>query len=538
MSYVKIIPLGGVREFGLNSTALVTSKGSILIDAGIMFSRYASIGVDQIIPDFSYVKENQEAFQGIVLTHGHEDHIGALPYLLKDAPIPVYGHPFTIEMVRYKLNEYDINGNVSLNTVEDGDYINLAGMDIEFHSVKHSTLGCFSLVIHTPQGIIVHSGDFRDSPACYSNINSPVRLFICESTNAVHEPHCVDESKALENIDDIVSSTSGIVIVSTFSSHVERIQSLIEIAAKNGRKVSIMGKSMNQVMNIASELGYLYVNYQDLLDPELVLKMDRRKVMIICTGTQGEVYSALSLISRGWHKIKVQEGDSVIISARMIPGNETAITRCIDQLLDFGASVFYPEVADVHATGHAKHDEIRKFLYALRPEIVMPVHGEFRQMKALSEMVLASDLDGTRVVLPRVGQEWTLDKDGIQITGNVPHGKCFVDGEFTGDIKDVVLRDRRHISEGGFVVALIVMDGNSYGLVLGPEVMCKGVVPASMEQEIVGLLKQKAKDIVNFLDDTELNVQSLKSRLREGLGRELKARLGKKPMVIPIIMEI
>ena len=538
MSYVKIIPLGGVREFGLNSLIVETSKGSILIDAGIMFPRYAPVGIDQIIPDFSYVKENQENFQGIVLTHGHEDHIGALPFLLKDAPIPVYGHPFTIELVKNKLSEYEINGNVSLNQVQGGDTVNLAGMDVGFHDVVHSTIGCFSIAMDTPQGKIVHSGDFRKRPEAFGRMDRPVRLFICESTNAVVEPRCLDEHKALENIEDIVKKTPGMVVVSTFSSHVERIQALVEIAERNSRKVSIIGKSMNQVVDIARELGYIHINPQNTVDPELVPKMDRRDVMVICTGTQGEVYSVLFLISKGWHKIRVQEGDSVIISARMIPGNETAIGRCIDQLLDFGSRVFYPEVSDVHATGHATHEEIRKSLDALNPEIVMPVHGEFRHMKALAEMVLSIRPGSTEVVLPRVGQELVLESSGIRITGEVPHGKCFVDGEFTGDIKDVVLRDRRHISEGGLVVVLAALDANTYGIVLGPEVMCKGVVPASMEQEVIDSLKQKAKEVMEIADDAELNVQSIQSSLKEELGKELKSRLGKKPMIIPIIMEI
>ncbi len=538
MSYVKIIPLGGVREFGLNSLIIETGKGSILVDAGIMFPRYAPVGIDQIIPDFSYVKENQENFQGIVLTHGHEDHIGALPYLLKDAPIPVYGHAFTIELVKQKLCEYDINGNVSLNQVKDGDIVNLAGMEVGFHEVLHSTIGCFSIAMDTPQGKIVHSGDFRKSPEAFKSMESPVRLFICESTNAVIEPRCLDEKRALENIEAIVKETPGMVVVSTFSSHVERIQALVEIAERNSRKVSIIGKSMNQVVEIARDLGYIHMNPQNIVEPDLVPKMDRRDIMVICTGTQGEVYSVLFLISKGWHKIRVQEGDSVIISARMIPGNETAIGRCIDQLLDFGASVFYPEVSDVHATGHATHDEIEKSIDALEPEIVMPVHGEFRHMKALAEMVLKLRPGSTKVVLPRVGQELVLESSGIRAAGEVPHGKCFVDGEFTGDIRDVVLRDRKHISEGGLVVVLSALDANTYGIVLGPEVMCKGVVPASMEQEVIESLKQKAREIMEMADETELNVQSLQSSLKEELGRELKMRLGKKPMIIPIIMEI
>jgi len=536
---VRIIPLGGVREFGLNTTAIETSQGAVLVDAGQMFPRYASVGIDRIIPDFTYVVENQEAFEAIILTHSHEDHIGALPYLLKETPIPMYGHPFTIAMVKRKLSEYEIDGRLTFHPVESGQKISVAGLDIDFIDVKHSTIGCFALMLHTPQGIIVHSGDFRKTPPAYKDIPSPIRLFMCESTNAASEPKCVDETKALENIDRIVKATPGMVVISTFASHVSRINALVDIAAKNNRRAAIVGKSMNQVVDIATSTGYINLGPKALLDPEIITSTKKNKVMVICTGTQGEIYSMLSLIARGWHKIKVGLQDSVIISARMIPGNEMAIGRCIDQLLDYGANVFYSETSEVHATGHATHDEIKKALDLLAPEIVMPIHGEFRQMKALADMILTIPKISSQIVLPRPGQVWTLNTEGINITGEVPHGRCFVDGELTGDIKDVVLRDRKHISEGGLVVAFVVLDGNSSNIITGPDVMCKGVVPAYMEQEVIDSVKQKAREILETSHDVDIDdVQSLQAYVKEELGRYLKFKLGKKPMVIPIIMEI
>lgn len=538
MSYVKIIPLGGVREFGLNSMVIETSSGSLVVDAGLMFPKFNLTGIDQIIPDFTYIKENQEAFQGIVLTHGHEDHIGALPYLLKDAPIPVYSHPFTLEMVKKKLREYDMDNNIKLIPVQPGEKISLAGIEIEFIEVLHSTLGCYCLSMLTPQGRIVHSGDFKQAPKEYSRIKSDVRLFMCESTNAEIDPKCSDENKIRKCMDNIIKKTPGTVVVSTFSSHVKRIQMLYELAVLNGRKITIIGRSLNQVVDIATDLGSLELDPRDLIKPDEIASMDRSKVMIICTGTQGEMYSVLSLISRGWHKFKVKDGDGVIISARIIPGNELAIARCIDKLIEFGAKVYYPGIADVHATGHAPHEELLKAITTLKPEIVMPIHGEFRQMKALAEMVESSPVQEARIVLAKPGQIWTLREDGMEITGEAPCGKCFVDGELTGDIKDVVLRDRRHISEGGLVVAFVVIDGGSSEVVLGPDIMCKGVVPASMEQEIMDEIRQIASEILNTCLDKELNIQGLQNRLRETLGTRLKSRLGKKPMIIPIIMEI
>ena len=538
MSRVKVIPLGGVREFGLNSMAIETGAGSILVDAGVMFPKFNPSGIDQIIPDFTYVVENQEVFQGILLTHGHEDHIGALPYLLKDAPIPVYSHPFTLELVKRKLREFDMDGHLKLIPVQAGQKISLAGMEIEFLEVLHSTIGCYALSMLTPQGRIVHSGDFKEMSAQFGGMEGPVRLFICDSTNAEIDPRCSDEDRVFSSVDSIIKGTPGAVLISTFSSHVKRIQMLYELAVKNNRKIAIIGRSMNQVVDIATDLGLVEFDPRDLIKPEEITTMDRSRLMIICTGTQGEVYSVLSLIARGWHRFKVKSSDSVIISARIIPGNEIAISRCIDQLIDSGAKVYYPDIAEVHATGHATHGEIIKAMRLLSPQIIMPVHGELRHMKSLADMVEKSLEAGPQIVLARPGQIWTLSEAGMEMSGEAPHGKCFVDGELTGDIGDIVLRDRRHISEGGLVIVFAVIDSVRHEVVLGPDIMCKGVVPASMEQEIVDEIRKNAFAVLDSFLGKDTDTQVIQNRMRESLGTSLKSRLGKKPMVIPIIMEM
>jgi ribonuclease J len=295
---------------------------------------------------------------------------------------------------------------------------------------------------------------------------------------------------------------------------------------------------MNQVVDIAADLGIVEFDSRDLIKPEEILAIDRSKLMIICTGTQGEVYSVLSLIARGWHKFKVKSSDSVIISARIIPGNEIAISRCIDQLMDYGARVYYPDIADVHATGHATHSEIREAMRLLNPQIIMPVHGELRHMKSLAGLVENSLHTDPQIIFARPGQIWTLTETGMEITGEAPHGKCFVDGELTGDIGDVVLRDRRHISEGGLVIVFIVIDSVRHEVVLGPDIMCKGVVPASMEQEITDEIRKNALTILGSFLGKNTDTQVIQNRMRESLGTSLKSRLGKKPMVIPIIMEM
>ncbi len=538
MNSVKIIPLGGVREFGLNSMVIQTGAGSIVVDTGLMFPKLNPTGIDQIIPDFGHVVENQETFQGIVLTHGHEDHIGALPYLLREAPIPVYSHPFTLELVKRKLREFDMNGHLRLVPVLPGQTIRLAGMEIEFIEVQHSTIGCYCLNMRTPQGRIVHSGDFRITPGDFRTMEDPVRLFICESTNAEVDPRCADEDRVFSSIDAIIKDTEGAVVVSTFSSHVKRIQMLYELAVQNSRKVTIIGRSINQVVDIASDLGIIEFDPRDIIKPEEITAMDRGRLMIICTGTQGEMYSVLSLIARGWHKFKARAGDSVIISARIIPGNEIAIGRCIDQLIDFGARVYYPDTADVHATGHATHGEILDAVRLLSPGILMPIHGELRHMKALADMVENSLETAPQMILARPGQVWTLSESGMELTGEVTHGKCFVDGELTGNISDVVLRDRRHISEGGLVVVFLVLDSARSELVLGPDIMCKGVVPASMEQEITDEIRKNALQVLDMCLVKDTDIQVAQNRIKESLGTMLKSRLGKKPMIVPILMEM
>jgi ribonuclease J len=470
-----------------------------------------------------------------LITHGHEDHIGALPYLLKDAPIPVYAHDFTLELIKRKLREFDMEKDVDLITIEPGQTFTVSGMDIRAVEVMHSTIGCFSYVLSTPQGTIVHSGDFRHAPDEYAGLED-VRLFMCESTNAESEPSGTDEKKALKNIEDIVSKTLGAVIVSTFSSHVKRIQSLYDIAVRNNRRVCIIGRSISEVVDIATDCGYLEMESHLVVDQELVNSTERSGLMIICTGAQGEIYSALSLISRGWHRYKVKPDDSVILSARLIPGNEFAVGRCIDSLLEHGASVYYQATSYVHSTGHATHSEIKKSFEMLKPEIIMPIHGEFRQMKALGDMAVAGGIND--VVLARPGQVWTLTASGMSLTGEAPYGKCFIDGELTGDISDVVLRDRRHISEGGLVVVFAVFDSNSAGIVLGPDVMCKGVVPAPMEAEIMDDMRRIAKDALEARLKGDYDIQAIRGSMKEELSRYLKSRLKKKPMIIPIIMEI
>jgi ribonuclease J len=313
---------------------------------------------------------------------------------------------------------------------------------------------------------------------------------------------------------------------------------LYELAVKNNRKITIIGRSMNQVVDIAADLGIVEFDSRDLIKPEEILSIDRSKLMIICTGTQGEVYSVLSLIARGWHKFKVKSSDSVIISARIIPGNEIAISRCIDQLIDYGARVYYPDIADVHATGHATHGEIIEAVRLLNPKIIMPVHGELRHMKSLAGLVENLLHTDPQIIFARPGQIWSLTDSGMEITGEATHGKCFVDGELTGDIGDVVLRDRRHISEGGLVIVFVVIDSARHEVALGPDIMCKGVVPASMEQEIMDEIRKNALTILESFLGKNTDTQVIQNRLRESLGTSLKSRLGKKPMVIPIIMEM
>ena len=538
MSFVDIIPLGGVREFGLNCLALRTAEGALLIDAGLMFPRYNITGIDQIIPDFGYVIANQAEFKGVLLTHGHEDHLGALPHLIKQVRLPIYAHAFALEILKRKLWEMEIDTQGLLHPIEHGASLELAGFTVEALEVEHSTVGCFAYKLKSPQGLLVHSGDFRKAPAAYADFDEPARVFFCESTNAESAFVARPEAEVMANIDKLVSQTEGAVLVSTFSSHVMRIQALYELAVRSGRRVAIIGRSLNQAVDIASDLGLIKLEPQHLINPEQLTVTERSKVMIICTGTQGEMYSVLALIARGWHNFKARADDSVILSARIIPGNEFAISRCIDQLIDVGAAVYYPGVAEVHTSGHATQAEVVKALEQLRPAIVLPVHGELRHMQALKNLAQQTLAPQPQCELLRAGQVWRLDEKGLNLNGEVPHGKCFVDGHLTGDLKDEVLKARRHISEGGMVVAFVVIDSHTRELLMGPDVFSTGVVPGQLEQGLMEELGQAAALSLTQGLARESENQLIAEKLKEDLGRLLKARIGKKPLIKPIIMEI
>ncbi len=538
MNCVNIIPLGGVREFGLNSTIIETDSGSILIDAGLMFPRYNITGIEQIVPDFSYVIENAASFAAIVLTHGHEDHMGALPQLLKQVNIPVYGHPFALGILRKKLSEHAVPHKVQLNDLQAGEQIDLAGLKLEAVEVLHSTPGCFAFNIMTPQGRIVHSGDFRLGPEVFGECREPARLLICESTNAERDPKDLSEEQVVANIEELVKRTKGAAVISTFSSHVMRIKALIEMAARLNRQVCIIGRSMKQAVEIACDLGIIQIDKSMLLDESLLGSTARDRYIVLCTGTQGEMYSVLALIARSWHNFKVQEGDAVIISARIIPGNEFAIGRCIDQLIDAGARVYYPMVADVHASGHAAHAEIRRIFDLLQPEILMPVHGDLRQMQALAD-IAEEQLPQTEVLMARPGQVLSLTEDGIREGSEIKHGKLFIDGHLTGSIRDSVLKQRRNISEGGMAVIFAVLDSVDGSTLLGPEIMFTGVAPGPVEDLLLEELTEAAAATIEqcqIYKKTEIHY--IEDRLREDLGRILKARLGKKPVLKPVILEI
>lgn len=518
--------------------ALHTAEGALLIDAGLMFPRYNITGIDQIIPDFSYVIANQDKFKGVLLTHGHEDHIGALPHLLKQVRLPIYGHAFALELLKRKLWEMEIDTQGLMHPIVGGDRFALAGFEVETVEVEHSTVGCFAYKLMSPQGLIVHSGDFRQTPEAFADQHDPTRVFICESTNAESDFTPLSEEAVIANIEKIVEDTAGAVLVSTFSSHVMRIQALCEVAARHGRRVAIIGRSLNQAVEIAGDLGLIKLKPEHLLAPEQITATERNRLMIVCTGTQGEMYSVLALIARGWHNFKAREGDSVIISARIIPGNEFAISRCIDQLIDFGADVYYPGVAEVHTSGHAPRAEVVKSLKYLRPAILLPAHGELRHMKALKSLALATMDIAPQCELLRAGQVWRLDDTGLNLTGEVPHGKCFVDGHLTGNLKDEVLKERRHISEGGMIVAIVVIDTHTREIVLGPDVFSTGVVPSELEQGLMAELTQAASETLDLCLARESENETIAERLRETCSRLLKSRIGKKPLVKPIIMEI
>lgn len=547
---VQIIPLGGLGEIGKNMTVFKYGDDIILIDAGLMFPEDDMLGIDLVIPDFTYLIENRDKVRAIFLTHGHEDHIGALPYVLKQIDVPVYGTALTLGILEGRLKENGVSSE-GLCVIKPGDKIKAGAFNLEFIRVNHSIPDAISIAIHTPIGTIIHTGDFKfdhtpvDGQVTQFNKfaefgDRGVLALLADSTNAERPGVTPSEKMVGQTFDDEFRYAKNRIIIATFSSNVHRIQQVIDTAVKYKRKVAVIGRSMVNVVNIALELGYLKAPEGVLIDIDETNNYTADKIVIITTGSQGEPMSALTRMAMNDHKkVDIMPGDTVIISATPIPGNEKLVARTIDHLYKLGADVIYEKSNGVHVSGHASREEIKLMHNLVRPKFFMPVHGEYRHL--IKHAGLAQDLGMPKenIVIAENGCVVELTRNSIGVAGRIPAGKILVDGLGVGDVGNIVLRDRRQLSQDGIMIVVVTIEKETCRVVSGPDIVSRGFVYV---REAEGLMDDARDKVQAALEKCEENGVSewsaIKSAIRDSLGRFLYEKTRRRPMILPIIMEI
>ncbi|AND85138.1 RNase J family beta-CASP ribonuclease [Clostridium tyrobutyricum] len=548
---VKVIPLGGLGEIGKNMTAIEYKDDIIVIDCGLKFPDDEMLGVDLVIPDITYLKKNIERVRGIFLTHGHEDHIGALPYVLKEINIPVYGTKLTLGIVETKLKEHRILSKVKLNCVKPKDIIRLQNMSVEFIRTSHSIADSTALAIHTPLGVILHTGDFKIdyTPIDGSLIDlarfaelgkKGVLLMLADSTNVERPGYTMSERTVGETFQKFFATAKNRIIVATFASNIHRIQQIITAAEKYNRKVAISGRSMENIMDVAMKLGYININKNTLINIDSINKYPNNKLVIITTGSQGEPMSALSRMAASEHKkVNIIPGDRIIISASAIPGNEKLISKVINQLFKKGAEVIYEALADVHVSGHACQEELKLIHTLVKPRFFMPVHGEYRHLKQHADLAMKLGLPANHVIIGDNGDVIELTRNSIKRAGTVISGQVFVDGLGVGDVGNIVLRDRRHLSQDGILTVVVTIEKESASVIAGPDIISRGFVYVRESEDLMEEAKELVRGVLKECEEKHITEwANIKSNVKEVLRSFLYERTKRRPMILPIIMEI
>ena len=547
---IKVMALGGLNEIGKNMTVIEYKDEIIVIDAGMSFPDDEMLGVDVVIPDISYLIKNKDKIKGIFITHGHEDHIGALPYILKKINIPIYGAKLSIGLIQVKLKEHKIN-NAKLNVVSPRDIIKLSHMEVEFIKNNHSIPDACSIAVHTDQGIIYHTGDFKidltpidgevmDIHRICELSKKGVLLLLAESTNAEQPGSTMSEKTVGAGLDDLFRKASNSrIIVATFASNIHRLQQIINTAEKFNRKVAVSGRSMVNVVAVATELGYLNIPDNMLIDLNDISKYEDNEVVLITTGSQGEPMSALARMASAEHKkVEIKRGDLIIISAHPIPGNEKLISKVINSLFEKGAEVVYDE-SDIHVSGHAKQEELKLMHRLVRPKFFMPAHGEYRMLKIHAELAEELGMPSQNIFVNKTGDVLEIDRNSAKVTGTIPTGNVLVDGLGVGDVGNIVLRDRKHLSQDGILTVVVTLSKETKTIVAGPDIISRGFVYV---RESEGLIDEAREIVRNTLLDCEeksiTDWATLKSNVRDELRSYLYDKTKRKPMILPIIMEI
>jgi len=548
---LRIIPLGGLGEIGLNMMVMEYGDYSIIIDCGLMFPEDYMLGIDLVIPDIGYLRKTRSKVKAFIITHGHEDHTGALPFVLREINVPIYATALTLGLIGEKLREFGLDKETEFITVRPRDRVSIGPFDIEFIRVSHSIVDGVGLGITTPVGVIVHTGDFKfdQTPvdgevldyARFSEYGERgVLALLSDSTNVEKEGYTLSEREIGNTFDEIFRTSPGRIIVAAFSSNIHRIQQVLDTADRFGRKVILNGKSMIANVRIARELGYLRVPEGLIVELTDMERLPPQRVVLLTTGSQGEPMSALTRIAMDDHKqIKVMKGDTVVLSSKFIPGHEKAITTMMNHLFRRGAEVIYEKTSEVHVSGHASQEELKIMLNITKPRYFVPIHGEYRHLVKHSQLAQRIGIPGENIILAEDGDVVELDSGGARIVERVPVGKVFVDGKGVGDVRDMVLKDRLHLSSDGMVVAIMALNERTGEMVYGPDIVTRGVV---FEEESEALLSEAKRIVLETLEGINIEARGewteVKEEIRRALRRFFNRALERRPVILPIIIEI
>jgi ribonuclease J len=551
-SKLKVIPLGGVDEIGKNMYVVEYGEDMIVIDCGLIFPKEDMLGIDLVIPDVTYLLKNQERLRAFVFTHGHEDHIGATPYILKQFGVPAYGTRLTLALIEQKLKENRVSQQqVPLRVVEPGDVIELGKLSVQFIKVNHSIAGAVALAVHTPEGVVVHTGDFKidytpvdggviDLNALAMLGSKGVLALMSDSTNVERPGYTMSERKVAETFKGLFEHAEGRIFVAMFASNVHRIQMVIDSAARLGRRTCVVGRSMTQVTKIAVQLGEMVIEPGSLVDVDDVDLLPDNQVVVLTTGSQGEPMAGLTRMAYSEHrKLTIKSTDMVIVSANPIPGNEKFISRVINQLYRSGAKVIYESIAEVHVSGHACREELKMMLTLTKPKYFIPVHGEYRHLCLHAALAGEIGVPRDNIIIPDLGDIIEIDKHGIRKGGVAPTGSVLIDGLGIGDVGNVVLRDRKHLSQDGLIIIVMAIEKESGMLVSGPDVISRGFVYVREAEELMEGTKNVVRGVLANYDRVEQSDWAhIKNKVKDDLHKYLYDKLQRNPMVLPIIVEI
>ena len=548
---LKIIPLGGLDEIGKNITVFEYDDEIVLVDCGLEFPEDNMLGVDLVIPDVTYLVKNKEKIKGLVITHGHEDHIGSIPYVLKQVNMPIYATRLTVGLIQNKLEEHKLVRSTKLYTVDQGQTVNFGKMQVEFIRSSHSIPDSVMLAIHTPVGTVMHTGDFKidftpidDQLMDFGRIaeigNQGVLALLSDSTNSERKGYTMSESSVGEVFDRLFMNCRKRIVVATFASNVHRVQQICNSAVKYGRKIAVCGRSMINMIETARNLGYIQVPDNTFIDIDMIKNYTDEQLTILTTGSQGEAMSALTRMAAGEHKkVVITPNDLVIISATAIPGNEKLVSKVIDKLMQIGAEVVYSALEDIHVSGHACQEEQKLIMSLVRPKFFLPVHGEYRQLRAHAETAKKMGIPAENIFMLENGRVLELNEKEAKITTSVPSGKILVDGLGVGDVGNIVLRDRQHLSQDGLIIIVMTMDAGSGEIVSGPDVISRGFVYVRESENLMEDVKKQIREEVRYFEERNITDWStIKTALKDNLRDYIFQKTKRNPMILPIIMEV